>query len=526
MAGFPPREQDSVAPSAAVRSGELFAALSLATDLGTGQPVEHGLRTCLLGLEIADLVGAEGQDLEDVYYLGLLHSIGCTADAPEATRLFGDDIAPKAAYAVVEPARSAEMLAYLWHNVYPHAPPGRRLRAFGAALRAGPSRARENLRSHCEVGRRLGTRLRLPPRVNEALWFVFERWDGKGLPNGAAGEQIPFAARILHAARDAAAFDAAGGPGMVAAMAERSAGASLEPALAHLLRDHAPELMDRVAAADAWEQTVAREPRARVFLDAELDEASRVLADYADLKSYGTLGHSRATAEVAEAAAWRLGFDADRIAALRRAAWLHDLGRVGVSTAIWEKPGRLTSGDWEQARMHSYHTERLLARVRGLRALASLAGADHERLDGSGYHRGLSAAQLPQEARVLAVADSWCAMREPRPHRAALAPEHAAQELRAQAHAGRLAPDAVDAVLAAVGERVPPTATAPAGLTAREVEVLRLLARGLTNKQAAARLGIAPKTVGRHAESIYSKIGASTRAAAALFAVEHDLLRD
>jgi HD-GYP domain-containing protein (c-di-GMP phosphodiesterase class II) len=270
---------------------------------------------------------------------------------------------------------------------------------------------------------------------------------------------------------------------------------------------------------------VAREPRPRVFLGEQLDEACRVAGDHADLKSYGTRGHARAVAEVAEAAAWRLGLDGETIGGLRRAAWLHDLGRVAVSAAVWEKPGALTTGEWEQVRLHSYHTERLLARIPALAEVALLAACDHERLDGSGYHRRLTAPALSPAARVLAVADAWCAMREPRPHRPALAAPEAAAQLQAQARAGVLAADAVDAVLAAVGERAAPVAAAPAGLTAREIEVLQLLARGLTNKQSAMQLGISPKTVGRHVEAIYGKIGASTRAAAALWAIEHDLLR-
>jgi HD-GYP domain-containing protein (c-di-GMP phosphodiesterase class II) len=195
------------------------------------------------------------------------------------------------------------------------------------------------------------------------------------------------------------------------------------------------------------------------------------------------------------------------------------------SAAVWEKPGPLTSGDWEQVRLHSYHGERLLARIPALRELAFTASCDHERLDGSGYHRGISAAQLSPATRVLAVADVWCAMTEPRAYRQAHGASDAAEALREQARAGKLAAEAVDAVLDSVGERAPRVAEPPAGLTAWEVEVLRLLARGLTNKQAAQQLGISPKTVGRHVESIYLKIGASTRAAAALFAVEHDLLR-
>ncbi len=284
-------------------------------------------------------------------------------------------------------------------------------------------------------------------------------------------------------------------------------------------------MIGRVSAEDAWERVVALEPRPRVFMGGSLDEVCFVIGDHADLKSYGTRGHTRNTAEVAEAAGWRLGLDADSVGGLRRAALLHDLGRVAVSSAVWGKPGPLTRGEWEQVRLHSYQTERLLARIHGFSDVAAVAASDHERLDGSGYHRALGAAQLTVPSRVLAAADVWCALREPRPHRPALAAADAAALLRQQATAGLLCAEAVDAVLESVGERGKLVAAPPAGLTGREVEVLRLVARGLTNKQAAAELGISPKTVGRHVETIYSKIGASTRAAAALLAMEHDLLR-
>ncbi|MGZ6615253.1 MAG: HD domain-containing phosphohydrolase [Solirubrobacteraceae bacterium] len=525
MTGPGASSQGQAAGSSSVRSGEFFAVLSLATDLGTGQANEHGLRTCLLALDLAELAGLDAEQVEDVYYLGLLHSIGCTADAPVTARAFGNDRAHKAAYTLIDAGRPPEIVAYLWHNVYPTAPTPQRLRAFLSALAAGPGFARVNLRSHCEVGERLGQRLRLPARSCEGLWFAFERWDGKGMPGGATGDKIPIAARILHAARDASAFAATGGVQMVTAMAEHAAGASLDPGIAALLSEHAPGLLEGVDGRDAWERVVAAEPRPRLFTGEDLDQACQVMADYADLKSYGTLGHSRSVAEVAEAAAWRLGLPLEAITELRRAAWLHDVGRVGVSAAVWEKPGPLTSGQWEQVRLHSYYTERLLARIPALSELARTAASDHERLDGTGYHRGAGAQQLPPVARVLAAADVWCAMGEPRAHRPAWTTTEAARELREQADAGRLAGEAVDAVLQAVGERARPPAEPPAGLTAREVEVLQRLARGLTNKQVAAQLGISAKTVGRHVESIYAKIGASTRAAAALFAVEHDLLR-
>ncbi len=198
-----------------------------------------------------------------------------------------------------------------------------------------------------------------------------------------------------------------------------------------------------------------------------------------------------------------------------------------MSAAVWEKPGALTTGEWEQVRLHSYHTERLLARIPALADVARTAASDHERLDGSGYHRGVTGPQLPVAARLLAAADMWCAMTEPRAYRPARTPADAAGVLSEHARAGKLGVEAVDAVLAAAGEQTQPQrfAAPPAGLTAREIDVLRRLARGMTNKQAALELEISPKTVGRHIESIYTKIGASTRAAAALFAVEHDLLR-
>jgi HD-GYP domain-containing protein (c-di-GMP phosphodiesterase class II) len=511
-----------------VRSAELFAALSLATDLGTGQGAEHGLRTCLLAVELAGLAGLDQDEIEDAFYLGLLHSIGCTSDSPVTAAMFGDDTAHKAAYTLTDAGRPTEMLMYLWRNVYPRATPTQHLRDFASALAGGPTVARENLRGHCEVGARLGERLGLPDRACEGLRFVFERWDGKGMPEGVGGEQLPIAARILHVARDTTAFAAVGGHEMAVAMMRRCAGTSLDPSLATLLCDHTPELLERVAAADGWEQVVACERRPRHFTGDQLAEACRVIGDYADMKSYGTLGHSRSVAELAEAAGWRLGFKQETISALRQAAWLHDLGRVAVSSGIWEKQGPLTSGEWELARLHGYHTERLLARVPGLSELAETAAYVNERIDGSGYHRGLAGKLISPSARVLATANAWCAMTEPRAHRPAHSSAEAGELLREQARAGRLAPEVVDAVLDAVGEREGTGDTStdpPGGLTVREIEVLQLIARGSTNKQAAQQLAISPKTVGRHVESIYSKIGASTRAAAALFAVENDLLR-
>jgi HD-GYP domain-containing protein (c-di-GMP phosphodiesterase class II) len=208
------------------------------------------------------------------------------------------------------------------------------------------------------------------------------------------------------------------------------------------------------------------------------------------------------------------------VTAVRRAALVHDLGRVAVPVPIWQKQGPLTAGEWERVRLHPYYTERVLSRSPFLAALAPVATAHHERLDGSGYHRCVGAGSLTPAARLLAAADAYHAMTEPRPHREALQPEQAAQALGEDARSGRLDADAVGAVLEAAGQQAP-RIERPAGLTEREVEVVALLARGLQTKQVAHALGISVKTADRHVQNAYRKIGVSTRAAVAVFAMEH-----
>jgi HD-GYP domain-containing protein (c-di-GMP phosphodiesterase class II) len=228
--------------------------------------------------------------------------------------------------------------------------------------------------------------------------------------------------------------------------------------------------------------------------------------------------------DVALAAGARLGLGEPELRTLRRAGLVHDLGRLGVSNAVLDKGGPLAGGDWERLRLQPYLTERMLRQSEALAPLAVIAIQHRERLDGSGYPRGLSGPAISQHARILGAADAYQAMREPRPHRPARSAEEAAAELRSEVRAGRLDSEAAEAVLGAAGHRVPRRREGPAGLTQREVDVLRLLARGLSNKAIAEHLVISPKTVGNHVEHIYGKIGCSNRAAAGLFAMRHGLL--
>jgi HD-GYP domain-containing protein (c-di-GMP phosphodiesterase class II) len=265
-------------------------------------------------------------------------------------------------------------------------------------------------------------------------------------------------------------------------------------------------------------------PRPEVTGD-RLDACLSAIADFADLKSMWTTGHSRGVAELAERAANVAGLAAAEVVMLRRAALVHDIGRVAVPVGVWGKPGPLSRDEHEQVRLHAYHSERVLEVCAALRPLARLAGSHGERCDGSGYHRGSRAADLPAAAWLLATADCYQAMREPRAYREALSPQAAADELSAEAQAGRLPQEAVQAVLAAAGQPRPQIPLPrPAGLSERECEVLGLIARGMATKQVARQLGISPKTCDHHIQRLYRKTGLSTRAGATLFALEHGLI--
>jgi HD-GYP domain-containing protein (c-di-GMP phosphodiesterase class II) len=477
----------------------------------------------VLATRLSEAAGLDGAERDAAWWTALLHSAGCTSDAHEAALLYGDDIAPRAAAALMDAGRPPEVARFLASHVGGGRPPVRRAAAVAVGLVAGRSRAKATFAAHCEVAERLAGRMGVDDAVRDALGCVFERWDGKGFPAGVRGEAIPVPARVLHLARDAAALCAdAGADEALAAVAARSGGA-YAPELAQAFAAGGRAWLAELDEADLWSTALGAQPGGGPELDGdELDAACLAVADFADLKTVWTRGHSRGVADLAEAAAWRLDLGADAVAQLRRAALLHDLGRAGVSNAVWEKPGPLTAGEWERVRLHPYFTERALSRCGGLAALGELGASHHERVDGSGYPRRATAAQLPAAACVLAAADAYHAMTEDRPHRAARTGAAAAAELRAMP----LDPDAREAVLAAAGQAEGrPRAAWPAGLTDREVEVLRLLARGLSNKLIAARLGVSPKTAGNHVQHVYEKAGVRTRAAATLFAMEHGLLK-
>ncbi|MDN5797995.1 MAG: LuxR C-terminal-related transcriptional regulator [Intrasporangium sp.] len=510
--------------SSGVRLPELLGTLSLAVDLGLGQPMGHVARSCVIARRLADRMGAPDRDREALYYVTLLGWLGCIADSHQSAAWFGNDIDYRAGVYDRDLA-PLPFLGYLLSRAGAGASVPRRAGRVAALVATGARSAQETLHAHCQVTTAVAQRLGIDDEACRLLDQIFARWDGKGLPKGLAGEDIGLPVRLWHVADVAEVHHRRSGVATAVEVVRSRRGTQFDPAVVDdLCRDPTP-LFDGLDTEGRWQDLTEVEPGLCLPLsEADLDAALDAVGDWVDLKSPVFGGHSRGVAELCAAAAERAGMPLDDIRLVRRAGLVHDLGRVGVPNSIWDKTTPLDESELERVRLHSYYTERMLSRPARLAQIGAVAALAHERLDGSGYHRGLRADAMPMTARILAVADTYHAKQEPRPHRPALSAAQAAAHVTRQARDGRLDPAAVDAVLAAAGQRQTLAAPRPAGLTPREVEVLALLANGLTNRQVARRLGITPKTVGNHVERIYTKAGVSTRAAATLFAIEHGLL--
>jgi HD-GYP domain-containing protein (c-di-GMP phosphodiesterase class II) len=506
-----------------VRLAELVAALSLATDLGLGQPQQHVLRQTVIARRLATAAGLSDEQLTAVFYVSLLAWVGCISDSHELAAWFGDDQRMRSdSYAVDK--SGAAMLRFALGHVGEGSGPVRRLTTIGRFLAGGPERAARSMLGHCQTTGDIADRLGLGAQVGGALQQAFERWDGKGIPGRRAGEQIDPAMRVVQIADDVEVFHRVYGVGGATEMLRSRRATEFDPALVDLFCTRAVGMLDGLDELDAWDAVISGDGDLGPALsEAGLTKVLRVFADYADLKSPSWLGHSAGVATLAADAAGRLGLPPGEVTLVERAALVHDLGAIGVSAGIWDKPGPLSASDRERVRIHPYLTERTLARPARLAEIGALAALHHERLDGSGYPRGVRGDALSPSARVLAVADAYNALCEARPHRPALSPGDAAAVLRDEAAAGRLDGEAANAVLAAGGHRIRHRPTLPRDLTPREAEVLVLLARGLSNKEMAERLSVSARTVGSHVEHLYTKIGVSTRGAAAMFAMRHGL---
>jgi HD-GYP domain-containing protein (c-di-GMP phosphodiesterase class II) len=507
----------------ALRLAELLGTLSLASDLGIGQPPEYLLRTCLVSVDLAERLGLSTEDQRTVYYTALLRWIGCTGHAHEASLLFGDEITARAHLALVDPGNRSELLRFGLHDLGA----GQGARGHVTALMRGGRpelRPEGQFRASCEVAQLLCEPLGISPPVRAALLHAFERWDGRGEPNHVKGDHIALAARIVLLAQDAVVFERERGREAAVEVIRKRSGHAYDPVITAAFCEVATEMFASSQTGSAWEAVLAREPQAHQEIASDHFEAAlEAVADYADLKSPWTAGHSRRVSQLATTAGAVAGMPASECTALRRAGLVHDLGRCGVHNGIWDKPGALTDAEWERVRLHLYLTSRLLSRVPALASLGALASAHHERNDGSGYFRGAHAPELSIGMRLLAAADAYAGMTEARPHRPAMSPTSAAAQLRDEVRIGRQDSRSVDAVLVAAGHAPGRREFWPDSLTAREVEVLQLVASGLPNRETARRLNISDRTVAHHIQHVYDKIGVSTRGAAVLYALQRGL---
>ncbi|WP_432893432.1 HD domain-containing phosphohydrolase [Kribbella sp. CA-245084] len=493
----------------------VVAALSAASDLTRGHPAGEAMRASLVATELARRAGLDPLRQGEVYYSTLLRFAGCTATSHEAAAaLGGDDVAVRARGDLIDATRPLEALRFLaglGSGV-------EKVRVLSRAPRV-PKLVQESARADCEVGAELIQRLSLPETVRDAVLCAFERYDGKGSPTGLAGSEVPEAARFAAVGFTAVMFDAVGGAGLAIDVLARWSGRALDPAIAAIFLDAPADLLVASNPDDLWAAVVEAEPSPRRYFadDAQLDEALAFFGDAADLKAPCFQGHARGVGTLSRSAAGSMGVDP---AVMYRAGLLHDLGRVAVPTGVWERPGRIRPDEWEQVRLHPYHSARILSRSPQLEPLATIVSRHHERADGTGYPAGVHDGELDAAARLLAAADAWHALRSPRPHRPALQLDDAAQVISGLP----LDRTAVRAVLQAADAPRPSFPSPPVELTARELEILQLLANGHTKRQIAGTLYISHSTVHTHTVHIYGKCGVSTRAGLAMFAMRHGLI--
>jgi HD-GYP domain-containing protein (c-di-GMP phosphodiesterase class II) len=511
-----------------LRLAELVATLALAQDNAFGQPLESQLRSCLLASWLCDEAGFGEEVRTDTYWVSLLRYIGCTGHAHEVATLFGDEIAIRAQTLVHDAGNPAEVMRDVVEYATAWRPEDEREAVIQMIQEGAHEWAVHNFASGCEVADMLVVRLDFGQSIRDALACTFERWNGKGFPNHIGGDAIPLPMRIVHLSHDMEAIGRLFSPDRAVAAARDRRDETYDPVLADLVLEHGAAWFERLQETEPWDAVLELEPEPRRTLEGDaLDHALEVAADFIDLKSTYWGGHSRRCAQLAADAARVLGFSEEDTIALRRAALVHDFGTSAVPNSIWDKPSQLTRTEFDRVELHPMLTEQMLRRSPAFAALTPAASGHHEKCDGSGYHRRLRADTGDRRACVLAATEIYVGMTAERADRPRFSDDEAAAELRRLESDGVLEPSATRAVLVAAGHGEPETRPRKrprnrGGLSRREVDVLRLAAQGLTTREIADRLVISPKTADHHIQHIYTKIDVSTRAAAALWAMQND----
>jgi HD-GYP domain-containing protein (c-di-GMP phosphodiesterase class II) len=479
---------------------DALAVLAVMGDLSMGQPIDHSMRVADLSAALARQLGWDDIAVAQVRQVALLRWSGCTANAPDIAATLSDDVHGRAA-----------MLALQFDKITLLVPP--QDIAAHATLSAS---------IHCEVSSLVAESLGLDGGVVAALGCVFEHWDGSGRPNGYQGSAIPASAMVASMCSELEVLSRTHGLARALQMLRQRAGVVYPAPMVDCAEAHAANwLAALVQSPRPWEAEDDQQALRRVGMG--------LIGHVIDLKLPWLTNQSRAVVALADAIAAAMGSSSAQRATLRRAGWLHGLGRVGIANAVWNRAGPLTTGEWERVRLAPYWTSRAARQVGRLATAADIASNTFERLDGSGYFRGLSAAGLSIESRILAAAVAWVALRTDRPWRAALRADEAMTVLQTEGNGERFDPHVLSALQACIGPQAgqgDPERQPPPLLTAREREVLRRISLGDSNKEAAKRLDISPSTVRTHLESVFRKLGCRTRAACTLRAAMLGLLAE
>ena len=408
----------------------VIGALSYALDITEGQPMGHAARSCLIGMRIAeaiDLAPALGRSL---FYALLMKDVGCSSNAAKVSALFeGDDCAIKRDHKLADPGSLVDKARYTARHVGRDEGIVASARRFATIALNAEGISRRLIEIRCERGAEIARMVGLDQDAAGAIACLDEHWNGSGHPQGRRGDAIPLLGRILCLAQTVEVFFAAHGLEAAYEMAAARAGSWFDPMLVDALGSfrHDRGFWARVAGPDPAREVARDDPGAPDVPrdDSGLDRIAEGFARVIDAKSPYTARHSEGVAHLAVGIATELGFDARELSDLRRAALLHDIGKLGVSNRILDKPGRLDEDEWRAVRRHPEYTLRILERVPVFESLAELAASHHERMDGRGYHRGLPAGELPLACRLLVVADVFEALTATRPYRPGMPVEQA-----------------------------------------------------------------------------------------------------
>jgi putative nucleotidyltransferase with HDIG domain len=424
-----------------IRLSEIISALSVALDITQGQPQGHCMRTALIGMHLADVLQLSSSDRSALFYAMLLKDLGCSSNAAKISYLFGaDDFRVKNSHRITDWTKLGKSLKNCWRQCAPDGAFLERLMKFGSVLRLGEEGGRKISQVRCDRGANIARMLKLPEATARAIFELDEHWDGHGMPSGLAGENISLLGRICCLAQTVEVYFSTYGQAAAFDVARERRGKWFDPQLVDIfLGFHGDSpLWKSIQQADLMRELAPWEPTDTVLWtdEAGLDRVAEAFATVVDAKSPWTYQHSTRVAEIAVGVAEQFGCSPDVLRDIRRASLLHDIGKLGVSNLILDKPSKPTEEEFAQIRLHPEFSLRILQQVPAFAELADVASAHHERLDGHGYHRRLSEDGVPWIGRVLMVADIAEALTAQRPYRDALPWEKVSEIMTADAGKG------------------------------------------------------------------------------------------